>query len=189
MSISVQTKVVKQSSQGIEDFVKGVRKFMADKVDEVLQREIDKGNDVYTAEIDSKPINDRKGIYFATKSIRISFQKSASVIEIEKAKRALRTQLMAFYPYDKLNPTKYPFDKSWVTAWLCEKGQSATRITSDRVALTQNQYIAITVEIPSGQINPIPVANWLATRKHNKGFYERAARNIRTAFKVSRRGG
>lgn len=172
------------------NFVAGARNFLSVKADEALQDQIDIGNDKYRITVDGKEGYSREAIYHAKKIIRINFTRQAMGRAAKIAVDTLRRAVKRYYP-----DNDYVRDKNLsansVTAFLCEKGKPSQVITDlENVDVELDQYIVVTIKRTPGYENMTPFANWWAAHQYGKrGFFERAARNLRKRLGTSRETG
>lgn len=193
MSIEIDSKLIRITPRKIEEAIFFARDLMATKVDEVISQQVAIGNSEFTIAVDGKTAYSRSAIFFARKNIKVNFAAGVAEIPIGRAMAALESMLMRWYPfkgeYRGVNSYK-KVSLTNVSAWLQEKGKPPVEISgTSKIRLNQNQFISIALKIPSGQLNPIPLANFIRTRNNGSGIYARAARAIRRQLGVTRRNG
>lgn len=193
MSVELDSKIIRITPRKFDEAIAVARNLMSVKVDEVLSHQVAIGNSEYTINVDGKVAYSRNAIYFARKNIRVNFAAGVAEVAVGSAVGVLKGMLMRWYPFVSARGSKNAFKQitsDYVSAWLNERGKASIPITSaNTVSLNANQYITIAVRIPSGQINPIPLANFIVTQNTGKGFFERAARAVRRNLGVTRRTG
>lgn len=180
MQASVAIKVTKQVAPTSVDAVVFARQFLAKKVDEALSQQIAYGNNQYTISVDNNVAYSRNAMYFVKRNIKVSFAAAATAVAVDVAKKTLARAIRNSFKRRKSKEKFRTIDLSRsVTAWLCEKGVKPIKLAnSANVSLANNQWITITAEIPRGQWNPMPLANWIIANSRNGGIYLRAARSV-----------
>lgn len=206
--VEADVKLIHQTPKTLQGVVQEARLFMADRVNEAVQAQIKKGNNKYTIWVDGRETYHTNAMYYAKKTIQINFGEYALRFAAGVVVQTLQKMIRRYYPNPE-EPTLLGDKKNVVAkvrAWICEKGKPSIPVSKIyEVTLTEDQFLAVTVEWPSGVYNPIPLANFLAKHESRgqtqakqkekgrrikadagSGFYQKAADNIRRRLRATR---
>lgn len=174
----------------IETMLAKVSRFAGTVTDDVISREIGKGNDEYAIAVDGRPVGSRDAMHSVKRRIVVTFASRTVELAIDVAIAALARMVTRHYKIG--DSTQAAKMASRVTAWHHIKGGPTRQITSGTgVKMAERDYISLTVRFSQGEHNTIPVANWLTAniKGSKEGFYKKAARSIRRKVKSSRTTG